>query len=206
MSALLRGITSNHVGDFYCLNCLHSYRTKDKLKKHENVCKNHDYRYVEMPNEDKKILKYNHEEKSIKVPFIIYADLESLLEKMSTCHNGPKNSSTNKINKHTPSGYSLFTHCSFDLTKNKLDCYRGRDCIERFCQDLKDHATEIINYEKSEMIPLTDEENKPRKKQKVCYICKKDLVLMMIIKSITKSEIIVTTQDNTEELLIVFVI
>ena len=84
----------------------------------------------------------------MKVPFIIYADLESLLEKMSTCHNNPKNSSTTKINKHTPSGYSLFTHCSFDLTKNKLKCYRGKDCMEKFCKDLKEHATKIISYEK----------------------------------------------------------
>ena len=37
-----------------------------------------------MPNEDNKILKYNHGEKSIKAPFIIYADLESFLEKTST--------------------------------------------------------------------------------------------------------------------------
>ena len=111
LSALLRGITSNHKEDFYCLNCFHSYTTKNKLKKHENVCKNQDYCYVEMLHEDNKIIKYNHGEKSMKVPFIIYADLESLLEKMSTCHNNPKNSSTTKINKHTPSGYSLFTHC-----------------------------------------------------------------------------------------------
>ena len=56
---------------------------------------------------------------------------------MSTCHNNPKNSSTTKINKRTPSGYSLFTHCLFDLTKNKLECYRAKDCMERFCKDLK---------------------------------------------------------------------
>ena len=68
----------------------------------------------------------------MKVPFIIYADVESLLEKMSTYHNNPKHSSTTKINKHTPSGYLLFTHYSFDLTKNKLDCCRGKDCMERF--------------------------------------------------------------------------
>ena len=37
LSALVRGITSNHVGDFYCLNCLRSYSTKEKLKKHEKV-------------------------------------------------------------------------------------------------------------------------------------------------------------------------
>ena len=53
----------------------------------------------------------------MKVPFIIYADLESLLEKMNACHNNPKHSSKSKINKHTPSGYSLFTHCSFDTTR-----------------------------------------------------------------------------------------
>ena len=127
-----------------------------------------------MPNENNKIPKYNHGKKSMKVPFIIYADLEILLEKMSTCHNNPKNSSTTKINKHTPSNYPLFTHCSFDLTKNKLDCCKGKDCMERFSKDLKEHAKKIINYEKKEVIPLTDEENKSYEKQKACYICKKD--------------------------------
>ena len=56
------------------------------------MCENRDYCYVEMPKEDNKILKHNQGEKS-----------------------------TTKIDKHTPSGYSLFTHCSFDTTKNKLD-------------------------------------------------------------------------------------
>ena len=104
MPALLRRITSKHVGDFYCLNCLHSYRTKIKLKKHENVCENHHYYYAEMPRKDNKILKYNHGEKSMKVPFLIYADLECLLEIISTCHNNREKSTTTKINEHTPSG------------------------------------------------------------------------------------------------------
>ena len=56
---------------------------------------------------------------------------------MSTCHNNPKNSSTTKINKHTASGYSLFTHCSFDATKNKLDYCRASDCMKKFCIGLK---------------------------------------------------------------------
>ena len=159
LSALFRGITSNNNGDFYCINCLHSCRTKNKLKKYYNVHKNHDYFYVEMPKEENKILKYNHGEKSMKVPFIDYADLQSLLEKMSTCHNSPKKSSNITINVHTPTGHLLFTYCSFDLTKNKLDYYGGKDCIEMFCKDLKEHSTKIINYEKKEMILLTDEEN-----------------------------------------------
>ena len=58
-----------------------------------------------MPNEENKIIKYNQGEKSIKSSFIIYADLECLLEKMNTCYNNPEESSTTEINKHTPSGY-----------------------------------------------------------------------------------------------------
>ena len=127
LSALFRGIKGNNNGDFYCLNCFQSYTTENKLKKHKKVCEDHDYCYVEMPEKDNKILKNNHGQKSIKVPFIIYADLESLLEKMNTCHNNPEKSSTIKRNKHTPSGYSLFTHCSFDTTKNKFDYYRGKN-------------------------------------------------------------------------------
>ena len=129
LSALLRRITSNNNGDSYYINCLHSFRTKNKLQKHIKVCENHDYCYVEMPKEDNKILKYNYAEKFMKVPFIIYDDLESLLEKMSLCHNNPKKSSTTKINKHTASGYSSFTHCSFDTKENKLDYYRGENCM-----------------------------------------------------------------------------
>ena len=71
----------------------------------------------------------------------------SLLEKMSTCYNNSKKSSETKINKHTPSGYSSFTHCSFDATKSKLNCYKGKDYMERSCKDLKKHSTKIINYE-----------------------------------------------------------
>ena len=138
LSALLRGITANNNGDFYCLNCFRSYNTENKLEKHKNVCENHDYCYVEMPIEDNKILKYNHGEKSMKVPFIIYADLESLLEKMSTCYNNPEKSSTTKINKHTASGYSLFTHWSLDTTENKFDCYRGKKMYEKLLSRFKE--------------------------------------------------------------------
>ena len=58
--------------------------------------------------------------------------------------------------KHTPYSYSLFTNFSFDATEYKLDCYRVKDCMEKFCEDLREHATKMINYEKKEMIPLTD--------------------------------------------------
>ena len=173
LSGLLGGITSNHKEDFYCLNCFHSYRTENKLESHKKICENHDYCHVEMPSKDNNIIKYNHGEKALKVPFIISADLECLLEKMSTCINNPNESSTIKINKQTPSGCSIFTSCSFEESKNKLNYYRGKDCMKKFCKDLKEHATRIINHEKKKIIPLTKEEKINYNDHKVCYICKK---------------------------------
>ena len=120
-----------------------------------------------MPKKDNNILKCNYGAKSMKLPFIIRADMESLLGKMSLCYNNPKKLSTTKINKHTPSGYSLFTHCLFDATKNRLKCFTGKDCMKKFCKDLKEHSTKIINYDNFK-------ENRSYKKQKVCYICKKE--------------------------------
>ena len=70
LSGLLRGITSNHNADFYCLNCFCAYSTKNKLEKHKKICENYDYCHVEMPAKDN-VIKYNRREKSIKMPFTI---------------------------------------------------------------------------------------------------------------------------------------
>ena len=57
LSGLLRGVTSNNNVDFYCLNCFHSFRIKDKFKEHKKICENHDYCHVEMPTKDNNIIK-----------------------------------------------------------------------------------------------------------------------------------------------------
>ena len=116
---LLRGITSNHNGDLYCLNCFHSYTTENKVRKHERICNDHDFCHPKMPTEDNKILKYIPREKSLKVPFIIYADLECLLQKIKSCQNNPEKSYTEKKSVDKPSGYSLITCCSFDKSRNE---------------------------------------------------------------------------------------
>ena len=71
---LFSEITSNHVGDFYCLGCLHSFWTDNALKNQERLCDNNYYCHVEMPTKDNNKLKYNHGEKWLKAPFTIYAD------------------------------------------------------------------------------------------------------------------------------------
>ena len=79
-----------------------------------------------MPNEHK-ILKYISGEKSLRVPFIIYADLKCLLREINTCSNNPDKSYTERKATHRPSGNALVTCCSFDKLKNECKYYRGED-------------------------------------------------------------------------------
>ena len=63
--------------------------------------------------------------------------------------------------------------CWFDSTKNKHYVYRRKDCAENFCRKLKELGPEIINYQKKDMIPLTNEEIKFYENQKQFHIYKK---------------------------------
>ena len=96
-----------------------------------------------------------------------------------------KNLLQKKKAEHTPSGYSWFACCSFDKLKNKGSYYRGKNCMKMFCKDLRNLAMKIINYKKKEMIPLNNEKKESYGKQKVCYICEKEFVL---INNTVKSE------------------
>ena len=132
LSALLRGITSKKNGDFYCLNCLHPYRTKNKLEYHKKVCGNKDLCNVIMRSEDTKILEFNQCQKSDKAPFIIEAVFECMIEKIGGCKSNPENSSTKKVSKHIPSGFSISTISLFRSTQNKYDVSRGKYCMKKF--------------------------------------------------------------------------
>ena len=165
------------------------------------MCENHDHCYVRMPNEENKTFEYKENQKSKKAPFVIYSDLECLLEKT----NDDENKHTATVNNHTPCGYSIYTQCSFGDTKNKLDYYRGEDCIEKSTDHLKDHATSILDYEQKNLIKLTKEEYKIIKIKKFAKYATKNLLLMMKIKIITKLKIIVNLLVNTKVLVIRFV-
>ena len=82
MSVLLKGAKSKQNRDFFCLNCLHSYSAKDKLKNQKKVCKNNDYCQNEMLKENNKIIKYDHTEKFMKTQFLINADMDCFPERI----------------------------------------------------------------------------------------------------------------------------
>ena len=108
-----------------------------------------------MLSEKKCILEFKQNVKSNKMPYIIYADIEYLIKKIDGCANNPENSSATKIVEHISCGYSMSMIWSFNNVENKHTLYRGKDCMKKFNSSLREHATDILNLEKKNMIPLT---------------------------------------------------
>ena len=103
-----------HKGDFYDLDYIHPFKTENKLKSPEKVCKNKDFCGIAMPSEKNKILEFNQHMKSDKMPYIIYADIESLIKKVNGCANNPENFLTTKVGEHIPCECSMSTIWAFD--------------------------------------------------------------------------------------------
>ena len=62
------------------------------------------------------------------------------------CKNNPESSSATKVSKHIPSGFSMSAISSFTSVKNKHDAYRGKDCMKKFGEFLREHTTKMINF------------------------------------------------------------
>ena len=92
---------------------------------HKKECENKDCCNIVMPSEETKISEFNQYHKFDKVPLIIYADLECLMEKIGRCKNNRANSCTTKVCEHVPSGFSMSTIFSFRGLENKHDVYKG---------------------------------------------------------------------------------
>ena len=124
------------------MNCLHNFRTENKLKSHEKICKSKDFCGIVIPAEK---------------------------DNIDGCTNNPEKYSTTKIGEHIPCGYSVSTIWGFDHIEDKHTLYRGKDCMKKFCTSLREQAKKIINFEKKKMLPLTKEELKSHQDAKVCY-------------------------------------
>ena len=123
-----------------------------------------------MPSEKENILEFNQYMKSDKMPYVIYADIDSLIKKIHGYADNPENFSTAKIGEHIPCGYSLSTVWGFDRIEDKHTLYRGKDCMKKPCTSLREHLKNIIDFEKKKMLPVTKEKLKSNQDAMVWYI------------------------------------
>ena len=115
--------------------------SRKKIELHQKVCENNDFCNAILPSEDTKILEFNQYQKFDTAP-----DLECIIEKIHVCKKNLQNSFTTKASEHIPSGFSMSTISSFRGIANKHGVYKGKDCMKKFCEYLREHAMKIINF------------------------------------------------------------
>ena len=175
---------------------------KANLNHIKKLCENKGFCNVAVPSEDTKILEFSQYRKSDKAAFIIYTAFECLIEKIDGCKNNPENSSATEVGEHFPSAFSMSPTSSFKTIENKHDVSRGKDCMKKVFESLREHEMEIISFKKKKKKLLTNEQQKSYKSAEICYICQEKFVKIneLKIKNIVKLGTIVIIQVNIEVL------
>ena len=107
-----------------------------------------------------------------KVPFVMYADFESILEPIQGVSNDPEQSSTRGVNIHKPSSWCLHSKFAYGKVKKATTQYRGLDRVEKFCEHIISEAKRLYrSFPEVPMLPLTMEQKKEYNKATKCHIC-----------------------------------
>ena len=87
LTAILYDKNRHNESKHFCERCSHGYTTKDLLQRRKTECKGLLKRptRIELPKEGKNKVSSTNYHKQMKTPFVIYADLESLLRKIPCC-------------------------------------------------------------------------------------------------------------------------
>ena len=125
---LLRSqVTKHKCAIYFCKRCLNHFSKPEKLNEHIEVCKENCACKIEVPKPGETI-SFKNFKKSMRVPFVIYADFEAVTEKIDSVTPNPEKSFTEKYQKHTPSGFCYYV--KKDDVENYAEpvVYRGEDC------------------------------------------------------------------------------
>ena len=148
-SRLMRDISSNVHENHHCFGCFHSFRCKSTFEKHTELCKDHDFCKIKLPDKDNNIKKHDFGSKALRMNYIIYVDLECLLVNFDTCSKEPNKSYTINEALHMPLGYAISVlHKS--TNSSKVSYYREKDCIQKLCKELREIDEKLFNAQKKQ--------------------------------------------------------
>lgn len=173
---IARQISNKKSKKYICDGCLQFFSSENLLSKHMEIYCNKCVTIL--PSPEHKILKYKNYEKQIQVPFVVYADFESLLVPYQTCEPDLKKSFTTSTHIHKPYSFGYYIKCSYDDSLSEFRSYKGEDSAKMFCKLLTDDSIRIYNnFLKTSvpMKPLTSEEQLSFDLAKVCYLCDMEL-------------------------------
>ena len=156
LSRVLRSSnTEKEKAQYFCINCLQGFAEQKSRDEHYVYCRLNEAVRIEMPNK-RPIVKYSDGQYQFKVPFMMYADFESILEPIQGASNDPNISSTRGVNVHMLSGWRVYSKFSYGEVTNPLTQYRGPDCVKKFCEHIISEVKRLYDsFPEKPMEPLT---------------------------------------------------
>ena len=204
---------------YFCKHCIQHFPSNDRLAKHMIDCVVlTKCQAIEMPVEGE-TTKFRSFRETVKIPFVIYADLESLLVKLTDTTSSQtetisttvqstdsaEQDKTEKLQKHTACSYGYKVVCCYDKSMSKpFKMYRGLNSVNKFFSDIFEEEKEILDklkQFKNTPMNLSSEEKIHHKNAESCYVCECSFTAEII-----KFEIIVTLQGTIVVLLVINVI
>ena len=160
----------------YCKRCLIGYRSIDSLNRHGEYCSQHDAQKIELPSYGT-MLKFKNYQRSMRVPFIVYADFESFIKPLNTCQPNSKESYTTKFQKHVPSSFCYYIKCfDDDVYSQEPAVYTAQreddDIAQIFVNTLEDNIKQIYNkFKFQKKMIFTEKESELYNATTDCHIC-----------------------------------
>ena len=151
----------------FCMNCLNGFRKASPRDRYYEYCSSNGRVKVNMPTEKEKWLKFHDGQYQFKVPFMLYADFESILKPVDEQYRDrmdatkterkDKASHTEKINTHIPSGWCVHNTFAYGDVPNPLKMYRGKDCVEKFVKYIEEDVKRLYEtFPRQHMTKLID--------------------------------------------------
>ena len=146
---------ASYADEYFCMNCLQGFKEESSRDEHIGYCIDNESVKVEMPHKNP-IVQYSDGQLQFKVPFVMYADFESILEPIQGPGNNPTILSARGINNHVPSGWCVHSEFAYGNVQNPLKLYRGGDCVKKFCDHIVGEARRFYqSFPEKSMKPLT---------------------------------------------------
>lgn len=131
LSRFLAHLTKHQGKSFYCPYCLHRYSSEQLLSNHRTLCGTHKPQVVECPKVGKHYLEFKKLDSLIKLPYIVYSDFESVVEK--THHD---DANTTRLNVHKPSGFAFLVLDDKGAIHGEPCVHSGEDTLEVFWREI----------------------------------------------------------------------
>lgn len=164
-------VSKSKVRKYFCDRCLHYFYKEHKLVEHYENCMKQNNCAISLPTNEKSILKFDKYHQKIKVPFCIYADLESVLKPVRTS-TFTNSASTQAYQQHEPFSIGYYFKSSYDDSLSYYKMYRGPDCMQWFCKQLYDVYLKVLPIFKT-IVPIQMDAKKEQDFTAAtkCHIC-----------------------------------